>query len=163
MIRHGEFASDLTLIGGTNSVGDLLINRFRERVENVRLDVIECFSALIRRFSANALSDETPADAMSTIDVVDAAPTTSVTVADTAESAHIQFFSSHTAVIAKKCKLLFAANRKGSASADDAKTRVAALGVIRLLTMAMQVIMCYPHFEYIDYYLFNTSRVMSIF
>ena len=135
VIRHGQLASEQALIGSGDatqrSVGDLLISRFRERVENVRLDVLQCFSALIKRFSASG-SLETFSD----MDIVDDTSSASHHQANEADSAHMKFFVDRTSVIAKKCSQLFA----GPGRSDDTKTRVAAIGIIRVLAGGMQVI-----------------------
>lgn len=134
VIRHGQLASEHELVGSGESaqrcVGDLLISRFRERVENVRLDVLEGFSALIKRFSAT-----TSLEAGSDMDVVEDGTATSNHQANEAGSAHVKFFVDRTSVIAKKCSQLFA----GPGRSDDTKTRVAAIGIIRVLAGGMQV------------------------
>lgn len=137
VIRHGEQTFDGYLMG-SHGVGDLLIGRFKERVENVRLDVMDCFTALIKRFSIYSPQSENSSDPrMGDMEVIEDSQS-SLVESVSVDASHIHFFVSHTAKIAKKCKVLFAAS-KGGSSGDDAKTRVAALGVIRMLAVAMQV------------------------
>lgn len=135
-----------TLVGlsdrsnGNRSIGDLLIARFRERVDNVRFDVLECFNTLVKRYSCR--SGENVVDSGGDMEIIeDTTSSFPQRVADLKEeSLAVKFFGSRIDAIIKNCITLCSPTKvKSTNNTDDVKTRVLALGVVRIIAETMQV------------------------